>query len=148
MKIILLKDVPKVGKRHDVKEVSPGFARNLLFSKNLAVEATPQALERINKQKANIEVEQKVQHDLLMKNLEDLAKVNIILSEKANEKGHLFAQVHKKEIVEAVKEQSGLSISEELILLEEPIKEVGSHSIKVGSGKKEVEFVVDIQALV
>jgi len=146
MKVILLQNVPKVGKRYDVKEVSPGFARNFLFSKGLAEQATEKAMKHVEGHRAKSEAEQKIHQDLLVKTLNDLAEVKIVLTEKANEKGHLFAQVHKKEIVTAVKEHSGLTISEDLILLEEPIKELGVHMVKAGGRGKEIEFSVDIQA--
>src|SRR3989344_4366917 len=104
MKIVLLKDVPKVGKKWDIKNVSGGHALNLLIPKGLAEVATIKAEKRAEIAKSVMLAERKVQEDLLLKNLKSLEGVSIEFSSKANEKGHLFAGIHKAEIAEALKE--------------------------------------------
>jgi large subunit ribosomal protein L9 len=146
MKIILLKDVPKVGKKYETKEISDGYALNSLIPNGLAVAATGSVLKRIELEKAKYDNEKKVHHDLLMKNLTDLDGVTITMTEKANEKGHLFAGVHKLEIIPAIQEQTRLQIDAEHIVLEKPIKEIGSHIIEVKVGNKSAKFTLDIKA--
>lgn len=146
MKIILLKDIQKVGKKYDVKEISDGYALNMLIPKGLAVAATGEVMKRIELEKARDEGEKKVQEELIAQNLKNLDGTTVTMTEKANEKGHLFAAVHKPEIVSAIEKQSKLQISAEHIVLDKPIKEVGAHEINVKAGKVSAKFTLDIKA--
>lgn len=145
MKVIFLHDVPRVGKRYDVKEINDGYAMNFLLPRKLAEPATPKAISELKKRKKNIEIEREVQEELLMKNLEEIKNKIVQLKAKADEKGHLFSGIHKKEIVEEMKKQNHTDISEEFIVLEKPIKEIGEHEIliKVGSQKSSFKLVVE-----
>lgn len=137
MKVIFLKDVPRVGKRHDIKEISDGYALNFLFPRKLAEIATSKAIVELEKRKKEILIERKIQEDLLVKNLEEIKGKIIKLKCKANDKGSLFSAIHKNEIVEAMKNIYKAEINEEFIILEKPIKEIGEFNIPVEiSGKK------------
>jgi len=105
MKIILLKDIPKVGRKYDIKNVADGYALNLLIPRGLAQIATPQTEKNIEAMKAKDLVEKKVQGELLVKNLEVLKDLVINMKEKANEKGHLFAGVTKEKLKRYLKLQ-------------------------------------------
>src|SRR3989344_2183942 len=125
MKVIFLKDVPRVGKKYDVKEISDGYAVNFLFPKKLATPATAKAVAELELRKKEISIEREVQESLLLKNLEEIKGKSITIKGKANDKGHLFSAIHKKEIIEEMKKQLNAEISEEFIILEKPIKEIG-----------------------
>src|SRR6187551_2975727 len=99
MKVILIKDIPKIGKRHDVKEISDGYAVNFLFPKKLAEPATPKRMAEIAKMKQNVEIQKEIRDDLLIKNLNALKDVTISLKKKTNESGHLFSGIQKAELV-------------------------------------------------
>lgn len=131
MKVIFLKDVPRVGKKNDVKEISDGYAVNFLFPKKLAVMATNQSLAELERSKKEVLIKREVQEELLEKNLEEIKGKIILLKKKADEKGHLFSAVHKKEIVEELKMKHRAEISEEFIVLEKPIKIVGEFEIPI-----------------
>lgn len=146
MKIILLKDVPKVGRKFEMKDISDGYALNLLIPKGLAIAATKDAIKRIDLEKSRDEGEKRVHQELLLKNLAGLAGVTITMTEKANEKGHLFAGVHKLEIIPAIQKQTRLQIDAEHIVLDKPIKEIGVHEIQVRVGEKSIKFNLDIKA--
>lgn len=146
MKIILLKDVSKVGKKYDVKDISEGYAQNMLIPKGLAIAATADALKRVELEKSRDEGEKKIRQDLLLKNLNDLDGVIINMTEKANEKGHLFAGIHKAEIISAIEKQTRLVIDAEHIVLANPIKEIGKHTVSLKVGDKSVKFNLDIKA--
>jgi large subunit ribosomal protein L9 len=146
MKIILLKDVPKVGRKYEMKDISDGYALNLLIPKGLAIAATKDAIKRIDLEKSRDEGEKRVHQELLLKNLAELAGVTITMTEKANEKGHLFAGVHKLEIIPAIQKQTRLQIDAEHIVLDKPIKEIGVHEIQVRVGEKSIKFNLDIKA--
>jgi len=147
MKVIFLQDVPKVGKRHDVKEINDGYAMNFLLPRKLAVPATPQAVAELDKRKKNIEIEREVQEDLLLKNLEEIKGKVVTIKGKANEKGSLFKAIHKKEIVEEMHKQQHAEIAEEFIILEKPIKEVGEFEIPISIKGKNSSFKLVIESL-
>ena len=137
MRVIFLKDIPRVGKKYDIKEVNDGYAINFLLPRKLAVVATPKAVAELEMKKKEIAIEREVQEDLLMKNLEEIKGKVVTIKVKADEKGHLFAQVHKEEIIDGMKEQHHADISEEFIILEKPIKEIGEFEIPISiKGKK------------
>ncbi len=146
MKIILLKDIAKVGKKYDIKEISDGYALNLLIPKGLAVAATADVVKRIGLEKARDEGERKVHEELLNKNLKELEGVTIVLNEKMNDKGHLFAGINKLEIVQAIQRQTRLQIDPEYIVLDKPIKEAGIISIPVKANNIIARFNLEIKS--
>lgn len=146
MKIILLKDVSKVGKRYDIKDISDGYAVNLLIPRGFAISATPDAVKRVELERLREEGEKKIHQELLLKNLSELDGVTVTITEKANEKGHLFASVYKPEIVSAIEKQTRLQIDPDNIELEKHIKEIGIHEISIKVGEKKIKFSLDIKA--
>lgn len=146
MKIILLKDIPKVGKKYETKEISDGYALNMLIPKGLAVSATSEMVKKINLEKSKIEGEKKINQELLLKNLETLEGKTVTISEKANDKGHLFASVHIPEILKAIKNELRIDIPSESIVLDKPIKELGTHEITVKTDIKSIKFNLDIKS--
>jgi large subunit ribosomal protein L9 len=146
MKIVLLNDVPKVGRKNDIKDVSDGYALNFLIPQGLAETATEKAVRRVELIKKQEAEQKKIRQDLLLKNLDDLKDIKIELEKTANDKGHLFAAIHAAEIVAAVKEQTRLDIPAEFLILAEPIKSVGEYEIEVRVGDKEVKFTLAVTA--
>ncbi len=145
MKIILLKDVPKLGKRFELKDVSTGYAINFLINKGLAITATKEALKKIEKEKGVIETEKKIQDELLLKNIAELKSANIIIKAEANPKGHLFAGIHADSLVKTIGELTRINIPEDIIVLDKPIKTVGEHEIKVKIGQKDDIFKIKVE---
>lgn len=129
MKIILLQDVAKIGRKGEVKEVSQGYANNFLLRQQLARPATDKDAKAAQARKEENIIHQKVKKELLEKTFADLKGKEIKITEKANEKGHLFSQVHKDKLVKALKEQLNVDIDESNIILTDPIKEVGEKEI-------------------
>ncbi|MEK7128172.1 MAG: 50S ribosomal protein L9 [Patescibacteria group bacterium] len=147
MRIIFLQDVSRVGKKYDIKEVNDGYAVNFLLPRKLAEAVTPKAISELEKRKKSIEIEREVQESLLLKNLEEIKDKTIIIKGKANEQGHLFAQIHKKEIVEAMKSQNHADIGEEFIVFEKPIKEKGEHEISIAIKDKKSSFRLIVEGI-
>ena len=145
MKVILLKDVPKIGRKYDIKNVADGFALNKLIPQGSAKVATDAEVKKVNDLKKIEEAERKIQEDLIMKNMNGIDNKVIIITAKANAKGHLFAQLHNIEIVKAVKDTIGADIAEDMIVLPKPIKETGEHlvTIKVGEKKATLKLLVE-----
>ena len=146
MKVILTKDIPNVGKKHETKEMADGHALNFLIPRGLAVAATADVIKRVELEKAREEGEKKVHEELLLKNLKGLEGAVVTLEEKANKKGSLFAGVHKAEIIPAVLAQTRVQIGTDYIVLDKPIKEVGEHMIEVRVLDKSVKFKLVINA--
>lgn len=131
MKVILLEDVKAQGKKGDIVEVSEGYARNVLIKKKLGKEATPQNL---NDHKLKEQHKQKVEAEIL-KEAQELAKQmktwEVETAVKAGEGGRVFGSVSSKEIATAIENQFHVKIDKKKILLDEPIKSVGTHIIKI-----------------
>jgi len=142
MKVILLKDVAKLGKKYDVKTVSDGHATNHLIPQGLVAAATTESLKRLEAEKIKMAAEQKIHEDLLAKNIKDLNDVVLNISAKANPKGHLFAGLHREEIAAELFKQTRLQVSPSFIQLEQPLKAVGEHTVEVKAGGKSAKFKV------
>jgi large subunit ribosomal protein L9 len=147
MKVIFLKDVPRVGKRHDIKEISDGYATNFLFPRKLAEPATPKAVSELEKRKKNIEIEKEVQENLLLKNLEEIKGKSVTIKGKANDMGGLFSAIHKKDILDMMKKEHNTDIGEEFLILEKPIKETGEHEIPISIKGKKSSFILKVESM-
>ncbi|MBP6858471.1 MAG: 50S ribosomal protein L9 [Candidatus Pacebacteria bacterium] len=145
MKIILLKDISKLGRKYEVKTVSDGYAINMLIPQGQAIAATADALKRLEKERAQVEGERKIQDELLVKNLEGLKNVTLTIAGKANEKGHLFAGLHKEVIATEIEKQTRLNIDPSFIELAHPLKEVGEHTVDIKAAGKVVKLKVVIE---
>jgi large subunit ribosomal protein L9 len=146
MKIILLKDVPKIGKKYDIKEVAEGYASNMLLPRKLAVIASQQEVARVEKMKQSEMMEKKIQADLLAMNLKTIEGLTLNLKEKANEKGHLFAGVTKEVLCTEILKMTRLNLDPEFIKLDKPIKELGEHKVVVEAAGKKAQFTLTIEA--
>lgn len=147
MKVIFLQSVPRVGKKDEVKEVNDGYATNFLFPKKLAEPATAKAVASLEMRKKEIAIEREVQEELLLKNLEEIKGKTVILKAKADDKGHLFAQIHTKEIVDAMKKEHRADISEEFIALEKSIKQIGEFEIPIEIKGKKSSFKLIVERI-
>lgn len=145
MKVIFLKDVPRVGKKHEVKEVNSGYAMNFLFPHKFAEPATPKALLELDMRRNIIEVEREVQEELLIKSLEDIKGKVAHIRANADAKGHLFKGIHAKEIADALLSEHRASISPEFIALDKPIKELGEFEIPIQIRGKKSSFKLIIE---
>lgn len=144
MKIIFLRDVPKVGKKYETKEVADGYGRHLV-SQKLAEPATKEVLARVQGKIATDATTKKVHAETLLKNLEALSGTIITLHGKANEKGHLFASIHKEEVLAELKRSAHLDMNPDYVILDRPLKEVGTYEIPVVIEKNRVTFTVVVE---
>ncbi|MEJ6951966.1 50S ribosomal protein L9 [Natronospora cellulosivora (SeqCode)] len=130
MKVILKKDVKNIGKKGEVANVSDGYARNFLIPKGLVEEATKSTMNEL-KHKSKVE---KRKEEEKLKEAKELAskleKEKFEVSVKAGENGRLFGSVTNKDIATAVK-KAGYKIDKRKINLDEYIKAIGVHKVKV-----------------
>jgi large subunit ribosomal protein L9 len=143
MKVILLRDVAKIGRRSEIVEVPNGYARNQLIPKGMAEPASAANMKKI--QKMNVEHEAAT-----AKATEGFTSAMSLLKDKTvtvavdlNEKNHAFKAVSEDEIVAAAKEM-GVDISSAMIKISAPIKEGGEHVVVLHSGAHQAEFKVEV----
>ncbi len=146
MKVILIKDVPKLGKKNEVKNVNDGHATNLLIPKGFVIPATPDALKRLELTKAKNDADRKIENELLDKTMKTLIDTTVTITGKVNDKGHLFAGLHREEIAKALLDQYRISIPDSALQVEHPIKEAGQHVIDVVVGDRKSKFKLIIKA--
>lgn len=131
MKVILLEDVKNVGKKGSLINAKDGYARNFLFPKNLAIEATPTNLKNLENAKKLQEEKEKEIYEEAKKLEEELMKITIVIKSKAGENGKLFGSITTKEIAETLEADKGINIDKRKFELDEVIKAVGEYSVKV-----------------
>lgn len=133
MKVILARDVPSLGKAGTLVEVKEGYARNYLFPRGLAVEATEGALRALREQqeavKRRTERERARAHELA----QALGQLVVGIRTRAGEGGRLFGSVTAEMIAQALRGK-GVHVSRKQIELSEPIKAVGTYQVRVHLG--------------
>ena len=134
MKVIFNEDVKGQGKKGELKEVSSGYARNYLFPRSLASEATADVLNTFKlKEKAKAAQIAK-EKALAVEYAEKLSAVQVTIRAKAGANGKLFGAVTSQEISEALKAQFDMDIEKNKIVQAEPIKSYGSYTVKAKLG--------------
>lgn len=131
MKIILLQDEKKLGKKGDIIEVSEGYARNFVLPKKIGVEATPKNLNDLKLQKSNEAKVAQEQLDQAKALAELLATKEVVVGIKAGENGRTFGSVSTKEIGQALKAQTGIEVDKKKLVLPEAIKTFGVYEVPV-----------------
>ena len=147
MKVIFIKNVPKVAKIGEVKDQPDGYVRNFLLPQKLAILATPDALAKMERERNEIRVEREVQTDLFKKNLRSVNGMTVTIKAPTNEQGSLFKAIHERDITAALKKEHKVIIANEYIKLDAPIKQNGEFKVGVEAmGVKESITVNVIRA--
>lgn len=131
MKVILLQDVKALGKKGETVDVSDGYARNCILPKKLGVEASAKNLNDLKLQKAHEEKVAKEQLEAAKEFAAKLADMEVIVTIKSGKDGRTFGSVSSKEIATAFKEQHGIELDKKKIVLDEPIRTVGTSIVSV-----------------
>jgi len=145
MKIILLQDVKKIGKKHQIVDVASGYAHNNLIPKKLAIPATHE-----NEQKLKQKIDAVVQHDEkerqhVVDNLKILSRDALVIQVKSSDKGSLYAKLHAKEIVDIIQKEKKITIAPVYIMLAEPISEIGTYAIKISAFQTEITLSLVVE---
>ena len=146
MKIILLQDVPKVGKKYEVKEVPNGLARNLLIPKRYAELAIPSALKKVELMNIKHAKKEEEKNIALYEMLLALKGKTISVKARATDEGSLFAKISDKQIIQTIKEKNGVAVPEDLVIPHEPFKKVGEYEIQLGEGQNSIPVKIVIEA--
>ncbi len=136
MKVLLIKDVKGLGKAGDIKDVKDGYGQNFLIGKGFAKHATNEVIRKhqaSERKKAEMEASEIEAMKALSSKLD---KLQIVITKKLGNTGHLFGAVTKEEIAHALQEQHGIEIDKKHINHKEPLKTTGTHDLdlKLGHG--------------
>lgn len=131
MKVVLLQDVKDLGKKGELVNASDGYARNFLFPRKLAVEATTGRLKEIEDKKS-AEKNRKEKELGAAKELADkLSKLEVLFRTKAGENGKLFGSITGKDVAEAIKAQHKIEVDKKKIVLHDAIKSLGTYQVEI-----------------
>ena len=130
MKVILLCDVKGTGKKSEILNVSDGYARNYLFPRKWAMEATPAAVKEVERKHALEEKMEAERREEALKKAETLKGKQIQIAAKCGEKGRLYGSITTQEVADALKEQHGVEVDKRKIECE-PIRQTGEYDATV-----------------
>ena len=147
MQVILREELPNLGTTGDVVKVKPGYARNYLLPRGLAVEANVRNLREVEHQK-RVAADKRLRQQKTASAVADkLGTVRLAFQVRAGEDGKLFGSITNQDIHRALEER-GFSIERRRILLEDPIKNLGSHDVAIHLGPDTKATVgVDVTAV-
>lgn len=131
MKVILLQDVKSLGKKDAIVEVSDGYGQNYLIPRKLAVVATAGNMNEVKQRKESLDNKAKKELEAAKEYAAKLNDKVVTIYAKVGENGKLFGAISNKDIQEAIKKQYGLDVDKKKIVLNEPIKTVGSHIVEI-----------------
>ena len=146
MKVILLQDVPKVGRKFEVVDVADGYANNMLFPQARAERATEAKVAELAKRREAAKAAEDARIEDLKEKLEHLGDVTLTITAKADAEGHLYKKLHADDIASALKDEHDIDLSKEAILLDDSIHEVGDHTVTIQAAGEQATVSVEVVA--
>ena len=144
MKVILLKDVRGVGQHGEIKTVADGYAVNKLLPMKLAEPATEEKIKHYEAKKAEHEAALAKEEGQTNNKIKSLNNKKVTITAKSTEKGGLFKAIIEKDIAKAILAQHSLEIPTDLITIDQHIKTVGEHAVKIESKSQKAALTVEI----
>lgn len=145
MKVILLKDIAKLGKRGEVKEVADGYAINVLIRKGDALQATPGELSKWKAKEEAKQHKKELETSAFARLVEVLRHTSVVISgKKADTKGQLFASVNEHDIAEAIYKAINLSIDPKQIHINGHIKSLGNHTVEIKQANEKKSITIEV----
>jgi large subunit ribosomal protein L9 len=135
MKVVFLKDVARVGRAGEVKEVADGYAKNFLLPKKLALPATPSSIKMAEAQLRKEEQGQQRHAEELVEVARQLEGLSLDFKMKVMEEGRLYGSIRGNQIAEELKRLTGIDIERTRIELLEPIRQLGSYELTIRLGR-------------
>ena len=130
MKVLLIKDVYKLGRAGDLKRVADGYGRNFLLPQGLAILATPGALKRVDFIRTKATEQRAVINKEMGSIAEQLLKIPLVFGARAGETGKLYGSITSQDVVDEIEKQSGITIKRQLVDMQ-PLRTLGEHTIQV-----------------
>lgn len=131
MKVVLLENIKKLGKKDEIVEVSDGYARNVLIAKGQALAATADNLNNLKLKNKNEEKKDENLRKIANENKNTLEKDKVVVGIKAGANGKTFGSITSKEIADAINNEFRIEIDKKDVLLDESIKNVGIYDVRV-----------------
>ena len=131
MKVILLEDIKGVGKKDQIINANDGYARNYLFPKKLALEATAGNLANLKARQESNQFRKDLQKEAAIDLANKMKDISLEIKVKAGENGKIFGGVTAKEISEHLKQDYNIEVDKKKINLNDPIKNVGTYNVDV-----------------
>ncbi len=145
MKVIFLKDVPRIGKKDEVKEVADGFAQNALLPKKLAKIATPAEIAALEARKKQAVADEAARTEGMKSAIEELRSHRLVVDLPANAQGHLFSKF-KIEQLRRLFAEKGIRFDTKYVVPFE-LRETGTHTIRIKSPQMVGEFQIEIRGI-
>jgi large subunit ribosomal protein L9 len=143
MKVILVRDVAKIGRRNQIVEVPDGYAQNQLIPKKWALPATPQNLKRIEALHAGVAASKDAKEEVFLAAVEKLKNAGIKIVAEANDQGHLFKAIHEKDVAQAAT-VAGVPLDASAVKISSVIKSIGDHEITLIHGTHAIPYTITI----
>ncbi len=131
MKVILKQDIKGVGKKDQIINANDGYARNYLFPKNLAVPADKGNMTNLQSKQTSEQHRKNLEKEEAIKTSKKIEEITLKLPVKSGENGKVFGSITSKEIAENLNEQYKIKVDKKKILLEEPIKTLGTFNVEI-----------------
>ena len=145
MKVLLLQDVKAQGKKGEIINVSDGYAKNFLFPRNLAKEATAQVISEVKAKNDSAAYKKETERKAALELAEKIKDAVIVFKTTGGEDGRLYGAVTTKDVAEKINSQLGLDIDKKKIVLSDNIKRTGEYSVKI---KLYPEISVELKIIV
>lgn len=146
MKVILRHDVTDLGKRGDIIEVSPGYARNYLLPKGFAMKSSPGAEDQAKVMRKARDVRYAADRAAAEEVATSLVPKVITIGARAGREGKLFGSITSADIAEAIEAQAGVKLDRKQLVLDEPLKALGTHAVPAKL-HADVEFPVTVEVV-
>jgi large subunit ribosomal protein L9 len=130
MKVLLIKDVYKLGRAGDVKKVADGFGRNFLLPQKMAVLATPGAVKTAEHIRAKAAEKRIILNDEMSVVAKALEKVQLSFGARAGETGKLYGSITSQEVADAIQKKTGISIKRQQLDMQ-PLRSLGEHTLRI-----------------
>jgi large subunit ribosomal protein L9 len=142
MQLVLIEDVPHLGKQGDVVEVKAGYGRNYLLPNSMATVPSPHNLKLLDRYKIRIQQAREAKIADLKVLAEQIQRISVTVESNATEEGHLYGSVGPQEISKSLRGRN-LPVDPDMVKMEEPIKELGLYAVKLALGY-EIESEVKV----
>jgi len=144
MKVLLLKDVYKLGRAGDIKKVADGYGRNFLLPQKMAVLATPGALKQVEKIRSQAEIRRTEQNSELKDLSNQINGLTVVFGAKAGETGKLYGSITTQDIAAAIQEKTRFEVKKQQIDMQ-PIRNLGEFTVHV---RLTMDLVPEVKVIV
>ena len=144
MKVILTKDIEKLGKKGEIKDLSDGYVRNYLLPNKLVLQYTPENVEYVKNIEKNEQKRREKEQSLLFEIRTKLEEKSITVPVQLGKDNKFFGSITKEDIIKYVEQETGIKLNKYSILLEEPIKDIGVFPVTVKLTSKKVPDITEI----